>query len=316
MSRFIFMRIVQLLPVLFGVTLAVFALGQIIPGDSVDALLGGSASQEEREMLRQQYGLDKNIVVQYVTYLGNVLQGDFGHSSTYNAPVLSVLMERILNTAIIAVPAVFIASVVGISAGVWASQKPDSTRDRLVTVIVLLFTSMPPFWLGMLLILLFGVQLGWFPVSGMESMVGGGGFFDVIRHAILPTLTLSAWSLAVITRMTRTSMLEVMSSDYIRTSIARGLLHRDVIYGHALPNAIPSVITVVGLQAGFQLSGAILTETVFSWPGIGYALSQAIANRDMELLQGGILLIAVIFVLINFLVDILYAAFNPKVKVS
>src|SRR5699024_8631963 len=180
MSRFIFMRIVQLLPVLFGGTLAVFAPGQIIPGDSVAALLGGSASQEEREMLRQQYGLDKNIVVQYVTYLGNVLQGDFGHSSTYNAPVLSVLMERILNTAIIAVPAVFIASVVGISAGVWASQKPDSTRDRLVTVIVLLFTSMPPFWLGMLLILLFGVQLGWFPVSGMESMVGGGGFFDVI----------------------------------------------------------------------------------------------------------------------------------------
>lgn len=316
MKRFIVMRFAQLIPVLLGVTLAVFALRQIIPGDAVDALLGGSASQAERELLREQYGLNENILVQYFTYLGNVFQGDLGHSTTYNAPVLSVLIERMKNTAMIALPAVAIASVVGITAGVWASQKPNGFRDRSITVVVLLLTSMPPFWLGMLLILMFGVQLAWLPVSGMQSMVGGGSFIDVFTHAILPVLTLSAWSLAVITRMTRTSMLGEMSSDYIRASIARGLLPREVIYGHALPNAIPTVITVVGLQAGFQLSGAILTEKVFSWPGIGYALSQAIENRDMELLQGGILMIAVVFVLINFLVDVLYTAFDPRVKVG
>lgn len=316
MITFILKRLAQLIPVLLGVTLAVFLLRQIIPGDSVDSLLGGMASQEDREALREQLGLNANIFVQYFTYLGNIVQGDFGHSATYNAPVLGVLLERLLNTAIIALPAVLIASIVGVTAGVWASRKPNSLRDRSITVGALLLTSMPSFWLGMLLILLFGLKLGWLPVSGKESVIGGGDFFDVVKHAILPTLTLAAWSLAVITRMTRTSMLGVLSSDYVRSSIARGLSPQQVVYGHALPNAIPAVITVIGLQTGFQLSGAVLTETVFSWPGIGYAMAQAISNRDLVLLQGGILLIAVIFVFINFFVDVLYAVFNPKVKVS
>lgn len=316
MTRFILRRLAQLVPVLIGVTIAVFMLRQIIPGDAVDALLGGTATQAEREALREQQGLNEPLIVQYLTYLGNIFQGDLGRSTTYNAPVLDVILGRLGNTAILAVPAVTIASTLGIVAGVWASRKPNSNRDRSITVTVLILTSMPSFWLGMLLILLFGVQLGWLPVSGMQSLVGGGGFLDILEHAILPVLTLSAWSLAAITRMTRTSMLGVMSNDYVRSSIARGLSSQQVVYGHALPNAIPAVITVVGLQAGFQLSGAILTETVFSWPGIGYALAQAIENRDMLLLQGGILLIAVIFVFINFFVDVLYAAFNPKVKVS
>lgn len=316
MTRFILRRLAQLVPVLIGVTIAVFMLRQIIPGDAVDALLGGTATQAEREALREQQGLNDPLIVQYLTYLGNIFQGDLGRSTTYNAPVLDVILGRLGNTAILALPAVTIASTLGIVAGVWASRKPNSNRDRSITVTVLILTSMPSFWLGMLLILLFGVQLGWLPVSGMQSLVGGGGFLDILEHAILPVLTLSAWSLAAITRMTRTSMLGVMSNDYVRSSIARGLSSQQVVYGHALPNAIPAVITVVGLQAGFQLSGAILTETVFSWPGIGYALAQAIENRDMLLLQGGILLIAVIFVFINFFVDVLYAAFNPKVKVS
>ncbi len=316
MTRFILNRLGQLIPVLIGVTIAVFLLRQIIPGDAVDVLLGGTASQEERDALRESLGLDKNLFVQYFTYLGNILQGDFGRSSTYNAPVLGVLIERLGNTAILAIPAVAIASVVGVTAGVWASRKPNSFRDRSITVSVLILTSMPSFWLGILLILFFGLQLGWLPVSGKQSLIGGGDFLDVARHALLPILTLAAWSLAVITRMTRTSMLGVLSSDYVRSSIARGLSKNQVVYGHALPNAIPAVITVIGLQAGFQLSGAVLTETVFSWPGIGFALAQAISNRDMELLQGGILMIAVIFVFINFFVDVLYAVFNPKVKVS
>lgn len=316
MTGFILRRLGQLVPVLLGVLLAVFLLRQLIPGDAADVLLGGTASQQERDQLREQLGLDQNIFMQFFIYLGNVLQGDLGRSTTFNAPVLDVLIERLMNTAVIAVPAVTIASIIGVCAGVWASRKPNSFRDRSVTISVLLLTSMPSFWLGMLLILFFGLNLGWLPVSGMQSIIGGGGFLDILRHAILPTITLAAWSLAVITRMTRSSMLGVLSSDYVRSAIARGLPPGQVVFGHALPNALPAVITVIGLQAGFQLSGAILTETVFSWPGIGYALSQAISNRDMALLQGGILLIAVIFVAINFFVDVLYAVFNPKVKVA
>ncbi|RGE23148.1 ABC transporter permease [Leucobacter sp. wl10] len=316
MTRFILKRLAQLVPVLLGVTLAVFLLRQIIPGDAVDVLLGGMASEDDRAALRDELGLNQNIFVQYLTYLWGLLRGDLGRSSTYNAPVLGVLVERLGNTAIIAVPAVVLASVVGVVAGVWASRKPNSFRDRSVTVSVLLLTSMPSFWLGMLLIMLFSLTLGWFPVSGMQSLIGGGGFADVLQHAILPILTLAAWSLAVITRMTRTSMLGVMSSDYVRSAVARGLAPRQVVYGHALPNALPAVITVIGLQAGFQLSGAVLTETVFSWPGIGFAMASAITNRDMALLQGGILFIAVIFVFINFFVDVLYAVLNPKVKVD
>lgn len=316
MTRFILKRLGQLVPVLLGVTLAVFMLRQIIPGDAVDVQLGGTASQADRDALRESLGLDQNVFVQYLIYLAGIARGDLGHSSTYNAPVLGVLIERLGNTAIIAIPAVAIAAAVGIVVGVWASQKPNSIRDRSVTITVLILTSMPSFWLGMLLIILFSLQLGWLPVSGMASLVDGGGFADIARHAILPIATLAAWSLAVITRMTRTSMLGVLSNDYVRSAVARGLTRREVIYGHALPNAVPAVITVIGLQAGFQLSGAVLTETVFSWPGIGFAMASAISNRDMALLQGGILVIAVIFVIINFLVDVLYAMFNPKVKVN
>ena len=316
MINFILKRLGQLVPVILGVTLAVFLLGQIIPGDAIDAQLGGMASEADRQALREQLGIEQNVFLQYLAYLWGLLRGDLGHSATYNAPVLGILLERLGNTAIIALPAVGIAAVLGVVAGVWASLKPNSLRDRSVTVGVLLLTSMPSFWLGMLLIILFGLTLRWLPVSGMQSIVGGGDAMDVLSHAILPILTLAAWSLAIITRMTRTSMLGVLSSDYVRSAEARGLTQRQVVYGHALPNALPAVITVIGLQAGFQLSGAVLTETVFSWPGIGYAMAQAITNRDMALLQGGILLIAVIFVFINFLVDVLYALFNPKVKVS
>lgn len=316
MSRFIFRRALQLIPVLIGVTLVVFLLRQVIPGDAIDAQLGGAASEAERIALRAELGLDQPWFLQYLAYLGRLLQGDFGASATYNAPVLEVLFERLGNTAVIAVPAVVIAAVLGVVAGVWSARKPNGLRDRATTVSVLVLTSMPSFWLGMILILLFGIWLRWLPVSGMESILGGGGVIDVARHAILPVLTLAAWSLAVITRMTRASMLGVLSSDYIRSATSRGLSTSSIVYRHALPNAMPAVITVIGLQAGFQLSGAVLTETVFAWPGIGYAMSQAITNRDMELLQGGILLIAVIFVFINFLVDVLYAVFNPKVQVS
>lgn len=316
MLRFTGKRALQLLPVIFGVTFAVFLLNQIIPGDIADVRLGGNASEAEKQALRDELGLDRNILVQYLMYFGKLLQGDLGISTTYHQPALDVLLSRLANTAVIAIPAVVVAAVVGIAFGSWAALKANSLRDRGLTVFVLILTSMPSFWLGLILILLFGLTLGWLPVSGMQSVRGGGGADDVLSHAVLPVITLAAWSVAVIARMTRASMLDVMGGDFVRTARSRGLSERRILYRHALPNAMPSVITVIGLQAGFLLSGAVLTETVFAWPGIGLALSQAITQRDTVLLQGGILLIAVIFVLINFLVDVLYAYFNPKIKLG
>lgn len=296
--------------------MAVFIMSQIIPGDVVDYQLGGSATQEDQDRLREELGLNDNLALQYLRYLGNLVQGDFGQSVTYGEPALGVLLRRLGNTVILAVPAVILAAAVGISAGSWAARKPNSGRDRFVTVLVLFLTSMPSFWMGMVLILVFGLTLKVAPISGMVSIVGGGGFLDVARHAVLPVITLAVWSVAIITRMTRASMLQTLGSDYVRTARSRGIPERKVIYGHALGNAMPPVITVIGLQAGFLLSGAVLTETVFSWPGIGLAMSQAIISRDTALLQGGILLIAVIFVVINFIVDVLYAYFNPKIKIG
>jgi peptide/nickel transport system permease protein len=316
MLRYTGKRALHLVPVVFGVTLAVFLLSQVIPGDIVDVRLGGNASEADKAALREQLGLDQNVVMQYLIYLGNLLQGDLGTSTTYQVPVLDVLLSRLANTAVIAIPAVIVAATSGVAIGCWAAMKPNSLRDRGLTVFVLVLTSMPSFWLGLILILVFGLTLGWLPVSGMHSILGGGGVGDVARHAVLPMLTLAAWSVAVIARMTRASMLDVVNSDFIRTVRSRGVPERRVLVRHALPNAMQPVITVVGLQAGFLLSGAVLTETVFAWPGIGLALSQAISQRDIVLLQGGILLIAIVFVLINFLVDVLYAYVNPKIKLS
>lgn len=316
MSTFIIHRALQLIPVILGVTLATFLLSQIIPGDVAGALLGPTATEEERLLLREALGFDRPLVVQYGIYLGNLLRGDLGQSFSFALPVWEILTARLANTAILAITATLLASLVGVAAGTWAALNPGSVRDRGLTIGVLLLNSMPPFWLGLVLILIFGLHLRLLPVSGMYSILGGGGFFDLMAHMLLPAVTLAAWSLAVIARMTRTSLLDVINSDYVLTARSRGLSETRIILRHALPNAIPAVITVIGMQMGFLLSGAVLTETVFSWPGIGLAMYEAISARDIPLIQGGILLLAVIFVFINFAVDVLYAFFNPKIKLS
>lgn len=316
MSTFIIHRALQLIPVILGVTLATFLLSQIIPGDVAGALLGPTATEEDRLLLREALGFDRPLVVQYGIYLGNLLHGDLGQSFSFALPVWEILTARLANTAILAITATLLASLVGVAAGTWAALNPGSVRDRGLTVGVLLLNSMPPFWLGLVLILIFGLHLRLLPVSGMYSTLGGGGFFDLMAHMILPASTLAAWSLAVIARMTRTSLLDVINSDYVLTARSRGVSETRIILRHALPNAIPAVITVIGMQMGFLLSGAVLTETVFSWPGIGLAMYEAISARDIPLIQGGILLLAIIFVFINFAVDVLYAYFNPKIKLS
>jgi peptide/nickel transport system permease protein len=314
MLSFIARRALQTIPVIFGVTLATFLLSQIIPGDPTDILLGPGASEEARAQLRQALGLDRSALGQYLLYLQNLVHGDFGQSLTFSKPVSEVLASRLMNTALLAFAAIVLASVLGVAAGTFAALKPGSLRDRALTVVVLFLNSMPSFWLGLLLILAFGLQLRLLPVSGMSS--GSGGFINLLSHMLLPTLTLAAWSLAAIARMTRSSLLDVIGSDYVRTARSRGIGEWRIVFFHALPNAMPAVITVIGMQMGFLLSGAVMTETVFSWPGIGLAMYQAISTRDIPLIQGGILLLAVAFVLINFTIDILYAYFNPKIKLA
>ncbi|MBD9650321.1 ABC transporter permease [Ensifer sp. ENS09] len=314
MIVFAIRRALQIIPVIIGVTIATFLLAKIIPGDPADMLLGATASEEAKEGLRSSMGLHEAAHIQYLIYVRNLLQGDLGQSFTFAQPVATVIVERLGNTAILAMAAIVLAAFVGVAAGTWAALKPGSLRDQSLSVVVLFFNSMPSFWLGLVLIMIFGLNLRLLPVSGMQSVGGGDGVLGLAAHMILPSVTLAAWSLATIARMTRSSLLEVINSDYIRTARAKGMRESRVVLGHALPNAMPQIITVIGMQMGFLLSGAVLTETIFSWPGIGLAMYQAISTRDIPLIQGGILILAIAFVLINFAVDVLYTCFNPKLK--
>ncbi|MEU5160925.1 ABC transporter permease [Streptomyces sp. NPDC020875] len=315
MLTFTLRRALQMIPVVIGVTIATFGLGQIIPGDQATALLGPTSSEEDRQALRADLGLDEPALSRYFSYLGNLFGGDLGRSLSFGRPVSEVISERLLNTVLLSGTAIVVATLAGVAIGTWAAMKPGSLRDRGLTVGVLFLNSVPSFWFGLVLIVVFSLQLRILPATGMTS-IGGGGPLDVAAHMVLPVITLSAWSLAVIARMTRSAVLEVIGNDYVRTARSRGLGELRVVTRHVLPNAMPSVITVIGLQAGFLLSGAVLTETVFSWPGIGLALHQAVSTRDIPLVQGGILVIAVAFVLINFLVDVAQAYFNPKIKLA
>lgn len=314
MLVFALRRAFQIVPVIIGVTIATFLLAKIIPGDPADMLLGATASEEAKEALRLGMGLHEPAHVQYLIYVGNLLQGDLGQSFTFAQPVATVILDRLGNTALLAVAAIMLAAIVGVAAGTWAALKPGSLRDQSLSVIVLFFNSMPSFWLGLVLTMIFGLYLRLLPVAGMQSVGGGDGVLSLAAHMILPSITLAAWSLATIARMTRSSLLEVINSDYVRTARAKGMRESRVVLRHALPNAMPQIITVIGMQMGFLLSGAVLTETIFSWPGIGLAMYQAISTRDIPLIQGGILILALAFVLINFAVDVLYSYFNPKIK--
>jgi peptide/nickel transport system permease protein len=316
MLNFIGSRVLQMVPVILGVTIVTFILAQVIPGNPADALLGPTATQEARDQLYVELGLDRPLVVQYLIYLSNLLHGDLGRSFTFAQPVAVVLADRMFNTAILTVWAVIGATLIGIAAGTWAAMRPGSLHDGGLSAVVQFLNSMPPFWLGLVLIMIFGLHLRLLPVAGMYSIAGDQGGVDLALHMILPVVTMLAASLAIIARMTRSSLLEVINSDYIRTARSRGIGEARIVLLHALPNAMPPVITVIGLQMGYLLAGGVLTETVFAWPGIGLAMYQAISGRDLPLIQGGVLTLALGFVVINFAVDVLYAYFNPKIRLS
>lgn len=335
MIRFVFTRLSLIIPTFIGLTLVAFFLIRMVPGDPIETLAGERGISVERHaQLLKEYGLDQPLIVQYGYYIKRLLQGDLGTSIITNAPVWAEFKTLFPATLELAICAMFIALFVGLPAGVFAAVKRNTIVDQGVMGGALIGYSMPIFWWALLLIMLFSNYLGWTPVSGrisalyyfepvtgfmlIDSLLSGeeGAFASAASHLILPAIVLSTIPLAVIARMTRSAMLEVLGEDYIRTARAKGLPVYRIIAIHALRNALIPVVTVIGLQIGVLMTGAILTEFVFSWPGIGTWTLQAIQRRDYPVLQGGILLIGSIVMLINLLVDVTYGLINPRIRSS
>jgi peptide/nickel transport system permease protein len=313
-AAYIAKRLVAAIPVLLGLSLIVFLIMAMIPGDPATAILGSYATPENVERLNRSLGLDKSLPQQYAIWLGNLLQGDFGRSFALNRPVLDEVLERFSATLVLAGAALVLCSVFGLLAGITSAVRQFGWVDRIVTFFVLVGISIPSFFLGLLFILFFAVQLRLLPASGMYSIYGGGDLPDLLRHLVLPAVTLAAVATGVIARLTRTAMLEVLRQDYIRTARAKGLSERKVIYRHALKAAMVGIVPVIGLQAGFVLGGAVYIETVFQWPGIGAMLVKAISTRDILLVQGGVLFVAAAYVFVNLLADVVQATLDPRLK--
>jgi peptide/nickel transport system permease protein len=314
MLSYVARRLLALIPVLLGLSLVVFLIMALVPGDPALAILGSYATPESLATLRAQMGLDRPLPVQYLVWLDNVLHGDFGRSYSLNRPVLDEVGERFGATLILSSAAFALCSIWGVLAGVVCAVRQNGWVDRLVTLFVLIGISIPSFWLGLLLILLFAVRLQWLPASGMVAIYGGGDFFDRIRHLVLPATTLAVVASGVIARLTRSSMLEVLRQDYVRTARAKGAPERSVVFRHAFRAALVNILPALGLQAGFVLGGAVYVETVFQWPGIGRMLVTAISTRDILLVQGGVLVVAASYVLFNLIADLVQHWLDPRVK--
>lgn len=334
MLKYIIKRLLYLVPVLFGISLFVFLVLHLFTADPAAMMLGQHANKEQVEALREELGFNKPLYVQFGIFLSQIVQGDFGQSLMTRSSVTDELLSRFPATVELAFAAMLIATVVGVTVGVISAVKQYSIFDYLSMVGALLGVSMPIFWLGLMLIILFSVTLGWLPVSGriavgmepttithfylIDSILTGNweAFKSAVSHLILPAVALASYSMAIIARMTRSTMLEVVRQDYIRTARSKGLVERVVVFKHALRNALIPIITVIGLQMGSLLGGAVLTETVFSWPGIGSFIVNAILAGDFPVVQGGVIMVATVFVVVNLIVDVLYAYLDPRIKYS
>ncbi|WP_336741888.1 ABC transporter permease [Aureimonas altamirensis] len=314
MAATILKRLLAAVPVLVGLSILVFAIMAMIPGDTALAILGSYATPENVARLNAQLGLDRSLPEQYLIWAGNLLQGDLGQSYILNRPVLDEVSERFSATLILAGTALVLASLLGILAGVVSAVRQFGWADRIVTFAVLIGISMPAFLLGLVFILVFAVRLRWLPASGMTAVYGGGGPGDILMHLILPASTLAIIAAGVIARLSRAAMLEVLRQDFIRTARAKGLPERLVVGRHALRAALVQIIPIVGLQAGFVLGGAVYVETVFQWPGLGAMLVQAVSTRDLLLVQGGVLVAAGCYVLVNLAADIAQAMVDPRLR--
>lgn len=314
MTGYILKRLLSAIPVLFGLSIIVFLIMALIPGDPATAILGAFATPENVERVNRQLGLDKSIVEQYIIWITNLLQGDFGRSYILNRPVLDEILERFGATLILSGTALILCTILGLLAGVVSAVRQFGWVDRAITFVVLIGISMPSFFLGLLLILIVAVQWKLLPASGMFAVYGGGDLPDLLRHLILPAFTLAVVATGVIARLTRASMLEVLRQDFVRTARAKGLGEGTVIYKHAFKAALVSVVPVIGIQAGFVLGGAVYIETVFQWPGIGAMLVKAISTRDLLLVQGGVLIVASAYVLFNLAADVVQSLLDPRLK--
>ncbi|GAC1326934.1 MAG: ABC transporter permease [Chloroflexota bacterium] len=325
MGQYVAQRLLHTLVVLFGVALLTFALIHMTPGDPVLVMLGQDATPAELARLRHLLELDQPLHIQFVNYVGRLLTGQLGDSIFQRQPVAKLLAERFPATIELTVAAMLVAIVVGLITGVISALRPYSPFDVAAMLVALSGVAMPVFWLGMLGILLFSLQLGWLPSFGRGEPLADavGAWFrygdprdllDALKHLLLPAVTLGAFSTALISRLVRSALLDVLGQEYIRTARAKGLRGLLVIARHALPNALIPVVTIIGLQVGTLLGGAIIAETIFAWPGIGRLLIQAISQRDYPLVQGIVLLAALVVSLINLTVDLVYGAINPRVR--
>ncbi len=334
MSRFILRRFLSLIPTVLGISILVFFMIHLIPGDPAEMMLGERASEESLKQLREQLGLNEPLYVQYGLFMSRLVRGDLGRALRTNEKITTEIMQRFPATIELSLAAILIATVFGMLAGIISATRQYSFFDYISMVVSLIGVSMPIFWLGLVLMIIFSLHLGWLPLSGrlsyfieletitnlyvIDSILTGNwtAFKDAVWHLIMPAFTLSTIPMAIIARITRSSMLEVLRQDYIRTAKAKGLSPVTVYLKHGLKNAMIPVITVIGLQFGILMGGAILTETIFAWPGIGNWILNAVYARDFNAVQGGTMLVATVFVLINLVVDILYAWVNPRIKVS
>jgi peptide/nickel transport system permease protein len=304
MLSYTFRRILIAIPSLFGVLVVVFLMVRLAPGDPALYLAGEFADQATIERIRARFGLDRPMHEQFGIYLVRMSQLDLGRSTRTNRAVTEDLRQFFPNTVELAVAAIIVAFLIGVPAGILAAVRQNTWADAFVMLGALVGVSMPVFWFGLLAILFFSVQLGWFPVAGRGTLT----------HLVLPAVTLGVSSMAIIARMTRSAMLEILGQDYVRTALAKGLQTRAVILKHSLRNALIPVITVVGLEFGTLMAGAVLTETVFTWPGIGRLLVTSILARDYPVVQGAVLLIATTFIIINIVVDLIYAFIDPRIR--
>ena len=314
MIAYIIKRLLSAIPVLLGISVIVFIIMALIPGDPATAILGSFATPENVEKLNRDLGLDKPMIQRYFIWLGNMLQGDFGRSFSLNKDVLDEISERFGATLVLAGVSFVLCSILGVVAGALSASRQFGITDKLITLSVLIGISIPSFFLGMMMILFFSVQLRWFPVSGMWPIYGARDLSALLSHLFLPAVALSVVATGVIARLSRSAMLEVLRQDFIRTARAKGLSEARVIWRHALKAAMVSVIPVLGVQAGFVLSGAVYIEMVFQWPGVGRMLVEAILKRDILLVQGGVVFVAACYVMFNIAVDIIQSLLDPRIK--
>ncbi|MBR2834717.1 MAG: ABC transporter permease [Coriobacteriales bacterium] len=311
MLKTILRRVLQIIPTLLIVVTFTFILTRMIPGNPAATILGPQASAEDIAKMEIKLGLDKPIWEQYFDYIFAVLQGDFGTSYMYNQPVTDLIASRIPNTLQITLVGLLIALVIGVCIGIYSALHQYSAGDYIFMVLALVGVSMPIFWMGLMLVKFFSVDMGLLPVSGRGD---ANDIIDVMRHMVLPCFCLSTIPMATFARITRSSMLESIHSDSIKALRARGIKERSVVWKHALKNALPPIVTVLGLQIAGCFTGAILTESIFAWPGMGTMIVNAITNRDYMLIQGVVLFFAIVFMIVNLIVDIVYLIINPRVN--